>query len=89
MDSRLAELKRAPFSLEPRFYPPGGHPAIQRMKRHAQELELVRSKLVAHGMDTSNCDAALDYALGKIAAFEEGESEAKQRTLWMLERRER
>jgi hypothetical protein len=63
------DLKRAPFSEEPRYYPPGQHPATWRMREHLRCIEAV-------GMGDSD---AATYIRDKLVAFEEAESEAKAR----------
>lgn len=89
MDRRLAGLPAGSWGFEPRFYPPGQHPATHRMREQAKILRSIRSRLAAVGSDTANVDASLDYIDSRMAAFEEQETECKQRTLAMLERRER
>lgn len=69
MDERLSEPTG---SLgEPRFHPPGSHPALQRMKQELERLEC--AGLGDHELAV--------YYRERIASFEEGESEAKARYL--------
>lgn len=65
-----------------RFYPPGEHPATYRYKAHREAL----LRLPA----SAERDQMVSYVDGLLAAFEQGESEAKQQYLRIFDdRRER
>lgn len=76
MDPRLVSY-RSPFGGR-RFFPPGQHPALAHMVEHRRKLA---------GLPPSpDRDAALDHADTCIVQFEQGESDAKARTLERLSR---
>lgn len=72
LDPVLAAV-RLPWGGQ-RFFAPGDHPAIQR-------LRMERSALLPYSETVPNARLALEYVSRQIAMFEEGESEAKQRYL--------
>lgn len=76
VDSQL-EVAVDPWGAR-RFYPPGSHPAIWKEKALVKELEAV--KYLDRAAE-AQVREALDYHQERIAAFEEGESLAKQHYL--------
>lgn len=77
MDGRLYQFLDPPLHKRQRFYPPGKHPAI---RRHVEMLK----RLGESGFGESE---AADYHRDLIAAFEQGESEAKAEALARLDAR--
>jgi hypothetical protein len=72
------DLKMFPHSQTPLYYPPGQHPATERWRAHlALLLEL------GFGDDYEG----VVYLRETLAAFEEVESERKQRDDWILRNR--
>lgn len=82
-----------------RYYPPGQHPAMARMRAHltmARDLQEKRNRaraehlVVLHAFrserDLQGEELAefITYLEGQLAAFEEVESERKQRDDWVL-----
>jgi hypothetical protein len=76
MDPRLVAY-RSPFGGR-RFYPPGEHPAVARITEFRRKLAAMPS--------SPDRDAALAHADTCIVQFEQGESDAKARTLERLSR---
>lgn len=61
--------------VTPRFYPPGQHPAMIRHRTVLRRLEQIADRF---GGDPE-FESVVRYHRETIAAFEEGESEAKVR----------
>lgn len=75
----LLEQVRTPWGGR-RFYPPGQHPSSRAANEHrAKLLQLPASR---------ERDKALEAVGNVIAAFEEGETEAKERYLRYIKRGE-
>jgi hypothetical protein len=88
------DLKQNPWTDEPRYYPPGRHPATARMREHLAYLEdmLAKMRLRAVQMgvkfDTAPTEDFIAYLKDQLAAFESRESELKARDAWVLRDRE-
>ena len=73
------DLKRESWTDEPRYYPPGQHPAMYRHREQLRGLEELKREAERLEMDTSTIVEVIDYISGEIANFEARESELKAR----------
>lgn len=83
MDHRLARMRVSPHSLEPRFYPPGMHPATAKLRLQLKKAEAL--DLIVEG-SSEQLNEFLAYLYDEIAKFEEGESERKAIVYQMITR---
>jgi hypothetical protein len=87
-------LKRGPWTDEPRYYPPGQHPATAQMREQLAYAEGLLSKMrlraVETGVefDTTPTEEFIAYLKDKLAEFEARESELKARDAWIMRDRE-
>jgi hypothetical protein len=79
MDEQLAALKRAPWTDEPMFHPPGQHPATARMRAHLAKARELQAKL-----DTPEVREFITYLEDELAAFEQREGDVKAHYFAML-----
>lgn len=89
MDLRLKmlQMRDGRGRLVPRFYPPGQHPATRSDQARITYLQ----ELVRHvsPKDLPAARKQLLYLQEKVAAFEEGETEAKYHGLKLMDERDR
>lgn len=81
MDPLLANLKLSQSNNEPRFYPPGMHPATLHIRRQLEKLEEIEER---HGATSLELRKHIQRLRNQIAIFEEAESETKALVLHNL-----
>lgn len=85
MDPLLEVLKDA--QGRPRFYPPGQHPGTARLRAYLVKLEELHKDIVDAGATSTDAEEAINYVKDQIAIFEQGESEDKALTFYIIKHR--
>lgn len=88
------DLKRGPWTDEPRYHRPGQHPALEQTRRmlaairdHQRQALRDEQFAIVPVVDVSLADQAIAHHEQQIADFEGRESEAKARDYYMLKGR--
>lgn len=87
------DLKANPWSDEPRYYPPGQHPATAHMRAELDAAEMLlaetrlREIMTGAEFDTTGVEGMIGYLKEELDKFEAGEYAAKAQSAAALKER--